>query len=249
MKPMKNILLPLIFFCTISIFLITHLQAKSNCLNAPEFLRQNTMRSQSNFQPSNVTMPLYLSKNDPIYIQIKARALNDFKEAVKRSDPNTEENKLKKAKLNTLSEEKQNKYNEAFIQSLRDYTSQLDFDFGIFMMVFIDFDLNGLNKFMNESDFRVRLISGNKYAAEYWEDGILTNSDENAIIWANTIMKRYPNNKEALKEVRENYANTRKLMLTGKKERYTKTMAFLYTKEKDGTVLFHHPGQEMYDFK
>lgn len=193
--------------------------------------------------------PIYLSKTDPLYIQIKSRAMNDFREAIKRANPNSEENLAKKTKLKTLSEAKQAEYNDAFIQSLRDYTSQLDFSFEIFMLVFVDFDLNGLNKFMNESDFRVRLITGNKYAAEYWEDGVLANSDENAIIWAKTIMKKYPNNKEALKEVRENYANIRKLMLNGKNERYTETMAFLYTKEKDGTILFHHPGQVMYDLK
>lgn len=192
-------------------------------------------------------LPVYLGKKDPIFLALKARAWTDLKMATERGNPATEENQKKKATMNLWPQEKQDSCNDFFLESLREYTEQINFDFSTFLMVFSDFKSMELRKFVEEYDFRVRRLDGNKYAAEYWEDLLVANSEANALLWAQQISKRYPDNKNVVAEVKKTYANARKLIISGKQKRYTQVMGLLYTKEKDGSIRFHDPGQVMHD--
>lgn len=214
----------------------------------------DAMSTILNNQTKNGT-PVYLGKNDPIFLLIKGRAITDLAMSAKRADPASEENKLKKAKMESWPEEKQNQYNDIFLKSLRDYTDQAHFDFGIFMLIFNDFGNTDQKKFVNESDFRVQWLGGNKYAAEFWDDGLAANSEANAVLWAHELAasaraKKNPDSGLGDVEIiKKTYANARKAITSGKQKRYTQVMALLYTKEKDGSILFHDPGQMMHDFK
>ena len=196
-------------------------------------------------------LPFYLAKNDPIYMDIKTRLINDLTLSAKTGDPENEQNKSISTKLKTLPKERQDYYQSIFFQSLYDYYEQINFDFDLFLMLHNDLMKKDQKTLITESDFRVQLVGGNKYAAELWEDGVLANSEAAAMLWAQALIKRFPDNdqKSTISEVKATYAKARKDMLSGKQQRYTKIMAFLYTKEKDGSVLFHEPGQAMKDFK
>lgn len=191
----------------------------------------------------------YIGKKNPIFLLIQGRAATDWMMSVKRADPASEENILKKAKMESWPEEKQKQYQVTVLKSLKDYTDQAHFDLDIFVMIFSDFGNKDLKKFVTETDFRVQWLGGNKYTAEFWEDGLAANSEANALVQAHELAKRYPDDKEMIKNVKETYANARKSIKNGKQERYTKVMALLYTKEKDGSIHFHDPGQVMFDFK
>ncbi len=195
-------------------------------------------------------MSLYLTKSDPVYIAIKARLVNDLTQSAKSSDTANERNKTISQKLRTLPEERQEYYQDIFISSLRDYNEQINFDFGTFMMLYNELMKKDQKILVAQSDLRILFLGKNKYAAELWEDGVIANSEAKALEWAEQLSKRYPGNEETtIKEVKATYAKARKDMLSGKQQRYTKIMAFLYTKEKDGSMLFHDPGQVMLDFK
>lgn len=200
---------------------------------------------------SKKTMPFYLAKTDPIFIAIKTKLINDLTQSAKSSDTANERNKTISQKLKTLPKERQDHYQETFIQSLYDYYEQIDFDFDLFMMLHNDLMKKDQKTLVNESDFRVQSIGGNKYAAELWEDGVAANSEPAAMLWAQALIKRFPDNdeKSTISEVKATYAKAGKDMLSGKQQRYTKIMAFLYTKEEDGSVLFCEPGQAMLDLK
>ena len=192
---------------------------------------------------------VYLPKTDAIYIAIKARFINDFKIARQNADPQTPENKLKAKKLQLLSVEKQKKYYALFEKSMSDYSEQVGLDFETFMLVFSGFGDSELKKMEAESDFRVREIGANKYAAEFWEDAIAANSEANAIIWAKKLSERYPDDNTIPGTVKQTYAKARKLVKDGKQPRYTKLIGLLYTKEKDGSFVFNDPGQALIDIK
>lgn len=194
-------------------------------------------------------LPFYLAKNDSIYMDIKARLINDLTLSAKTGDPENEQNKSISTKLKTLPKERQDHYQQIFFKSLYDYYEQVHFDFNLFLMLHEDLMKKDQKTLMTESDFRVQLISGNKYAAELWEDGVIANSEAKALEWAQQLLKRYPDDKNTVNEVKATYAKARNEMLSGKQQRYTKIMAFLYTKEKDGSMLFHDPGQAMLDLK
>ena len=199
--------------------------------------------------------PVYLGKNDPIFLALKGKAITDLMMSVKRADPASEENKLKEAKMKSWPEEKQNQYQDIFLKSLRDYTDQTHFDFQTFMLVFSDFRNTNQKKFENESDFRVQWLGENKYAAEFWEDGLAVNSEANALLWADKLAnsplaKKNPGSRLGdVETIKKTYANARKAITNGKQKRYTQVMALLYTKEKDGSILFHDPSEMMDDFK
>ena len=193
--------------------------------------------------------PVYLVKTDPVFIAIKTRLINDLTLSAKNGDPESEKNKSISIKLKTLPEERQAYYQNFFLKSLRDYNEQVNFDFGIFMLLYNDLIKKDQKTLVSESDFRVQRIGSNKYAAELWEDGVLANSEAKALEWAQQLLKRYPDDNNMVNEVKATYAKARKEMLSGKQPRYTKIMAFLYAKEKDGSMLFHDPGQAMLDFK
>ncbi|TSA25954.1 MAG: hypothetical protein D4R68_08075 [Ignavibacteriales bacterium] len=98
-----------------------------------------------------------------------------------------------------------------------------------------------------EYDIRVQILGGDKYAAEYWEDGIAVNSEEHALAWAQELAKRSPDNKGIVKEVKKTYEDARNSINAGKQERYTKVMALLYVQEKDGSITFRYPYQALFD--
>ena len=194
-------------------------------------------------------MSLYLTQSDPVYIAIKARVINDLAQSFKSADTANEKNKSISKKLKTLPEERQQYYQDLFIQSLQDYAMQVHLDFEMFMLFYTDL-MKKDQKTLNELDFRVQKIDGNKCVAELWEDGLVANSEAKAVAWAKEILKHHPGDeKETIKEVKATYAKARKDMLSGKQQRYTKLIAYLYTKEKDGSVLFHDPGQAMLNVK
>ncbi|TSA26704.1 MAG: hypothetical protein D4R68_06960, partial [Ignavibacteriales bacterium] len=86
----------------------------------------------NNIQTKNVA-PVYLNKNDPIFITIKERAVTDLKQ---RSDPESTENKLIATKIETLTKEKQTQLEALFVKSINDYTAQTRFEIGEFMRHF-----------------------------------------------------------------------------------------------------------------
>lgn len=199
---------------------------------------------------SEKTIPFYLAKTDPIFIAIKTKLINDLTQSAKSSDTANERNKTISQKLKTLPKERQDHYQETFIQSLYDYYEQIDFDFDLFMMLHNDLMKKDQKTLVNESDFRVQSIGGNNYAAELWEDLLLANSETHAVEWAKEILEHHPGDeKETITTVKATYAKARKDIVSGKQKRYNKITAFLYTKETDGSVLFHDPCQAMLDLK
>ena len=214
-------------------------------------MSMQTLDAQKAVVKKEIKKPMspYLTKNDPVYIAIKAKLITDLTQSAKSSDTANDRNKSISKKLKTLPEKRQEYYQNIFLKSLRDYSDQVLFDFETFMLLYTDIMKKDQKTLVTESDFRVQLIGGNKYAAELWEDGVIANSEVKALEWAQQLSKRYPNDKNMVNDVKVTYAKARKDMLSGKQTRFTKIMAFLYTKEKDGSMLFHNPGQAMLDFK
>jgi hypothetical protein len=199
-------------------------------------------------KPAKATKPAYLDKTDSVFLAIKERVIRDLQTASKKADPNTPENLAKAEEMKTWSEEKREKYYEDFYKSLRDYLKLVRFDFDIFMLLFRDFATYDQKAF-EAYDFRVRNVAPGKYAAEFWEDGLIANSEANAIKWAEQLMVRNPEDKTIMATVKETYANARKAIRDGKQERYTEIIALLYTKEKNGTIVFHDPGDALAGIK
>ena len=197
---------------------------------------------------------VYLAKNDPTCISIKGRTVTDLKQSSERSDPESAENKLMAAQIQKWTEEKKNELQALGEQSIKDYVAQTHFDVGIFVMVFNELWKMGEKKIAEETDIRVRHLGGDTYAAEFWEDGLATNSEANAVIRthelaASEYARKHPESGIGdVKVIKETFANVRKSIKAGKQERYTKMVALLYTREKDGSIAFHDPGQPMIDF-
>lgn len=203
--------------------------------------------TNNNIQTNNLE-PVYLDKSDPIFISIKARSVPDLKQ---NTDTASAENKLIADKLRTLTEEKQTELNVILVKAFTDYASQTR---GEFMMHFREVAEKDPKNIADEYDFRVQNLGNNKYAAEYWEDGIVVNSEENALVWAQEVVKRQeaakisPDVKGILKEVKTKYEDVRNSIKSGKQERFTKVLALLYVQEKNGSITFHDPYQELYNF-
>lgn len=197
----------------------------------------------NNIQAKNVT-PVYLDKNDPIFIKIKGRTLTDLRQ---RSDTASTENKLIATKIATLTKEQQTQLEALFVKSINDYTAQTRFEIGEFMRHFSELQDKDPKDIAEEYDIRVQVLGSDKYAAEYWEDGIAVNSEEHALAWAQELAKRSPDNKEIVKEVKKTYEDVRNSIKAGKQERYTKVMALLYVQEKDGSITFRYPYQALID--
>lgn len=192
--------------------------------------------------------PVYLDKKDSRYIAIKGRTVTDWRLSSEKSDPKSPENKLIAPQVKVWPQEKQDQLQALFEKSIADYTDQIHLDAETFMLVFSDFGNMDQKKLVDEYDFRVQYLGDNKYAAEFWEDGLTVNSEANALAWATELAKKYPDDKGMIKDVKETYANVRKSIEDGKQDRYTKIMALLYTLEKDGSITFHDPFQPMIDF-
>ena len=103
-------------------------------------------------------------------------------------------------------------------------------------------------------EVRVQSAGADKYVAEFWEDGLVVNSEENAMAYAqelanSNLFKEDPNYYiENVEEIKNNYADILKNIKAGKQERYLKMMALLYSLDEGGTVSFINPLQPMYDF-
>lgn len=204
-------------------------------------------------QAKNVDL-IYLKQKDPIFVSIKARVINDLKESTKKVDPDSPENKLHVEEVKKWSQEKQDQVNALFAQSIYDYAEKTHFDAGILMMTFDVMGKKDQKELSEENDIRVLNLGNDKYVAEFWEDGIAVNSEAHAIAWAQELAnseraKKNPGSGLGnVKEIKKTYADARKLIKDGKQERYTKVLALLYSKEKDGSISFHDPYQQLYDF-
>ena len=193
---------------------------------------------------------VYLDKNDPKFISIKSRVFSDLYEIAKELDPESEKNKL----FATWTEEKRNECQALGVESLNDYASQTNLGLGIFMMV-----LDGLGKTDQKRlekiwEVRVQSAGADKYIAEFWEDGLAVNSEENAVAYAHELAnseyaKKDPDSDIGNVEViKNNYADNRKNIKAGKQERYQKMMALLYSVDNGGVVTFIDPFQSSKDF-
>ena len=223
------------------------------CFPQSDYTGQN-MKTKDSIQAKNVD-PVYLDQKDPIFISIKGKVITDLLETVKKVDPESPENKLLTEQVKTWPQEKQDQVNALFVQSIYDYAEKTHFDAGIFMMVFDVMGKKDQKELSEENDIRVLNLGKDKYVAEFWEDGIAVNSEAHAIAWAHELAnseraKKNPGSGLGnVKEIKKTYANARKLIIDGKKERYTKVMALLYSKEKDGSITFINPFQAIIDFK
>lgn len=203
--------------------------------------------TNNNIHAKNLA-PVYLAKSDPIFKSIKARAVADLKQ---RTDTASAENKLIADKLRTLTVEKQTQLEAILVKSFTDYTSQTH---GEFMLHFKEVAEKDPKNIAEEYDFRVQNLGNNKYAAEYWEDGLVVNSEENALAWAQELVKRQESAKVSpdvngiVQEVKIKFEDVRNSIKSGKQERYTKVLALLYVQEKNGSITFRDPYQELYDF-
>lgn len=197
---------------------------------------------------------VYLEKNDPIFISIKGRAFSDLDAVVKEFDPESEKNKLMAIQTQTWTEEKRNECQALGAESINDYAEQTHLDVGMFMMVITSLGEIDQKKMEKEWNVRVQFLGVDKYIAEFWEDGIAVNSEENAVVYAHELAnseyaKKHPGSKVGnVEEIKKNYANTRKSIKSGKQERYTKMMALLYTLNDGGAVAFINPFQPAIDF-
>lgn len=202
---------------------------------------------------SNITKVGYLEKTDPIYQTIAGRVVNDFQESVKKSDPASPENKLNATKMESWSQAKKDEFQALGEKSINDYVAQVKFDTDTFLSVLSSsLGTEDPKKILAENDIRVQSLGDGKYIAEFWEDALAMNSEANAIVSSQELKKSEIAKKDPnvgnLEEIKSAYAENRKLIESGKQERYSKIMALLYTQEKDGSIVFHDPGQPMVDF-
>lgn len=210
---------------------------------------QSTKKEQMNITKNKKDTLLYLNKNNAVFLAIKTKAATDLKQSSKMSDPESEENKLKSEKVKNWPKEKLNQLQETFMKSIYDYNASTKFDAETFMLVFGEFGAMDLKDISEKFDFRVQSLGGDKYAAEFWEDLLIANSEANALAEAAKMAKRFPDNKDVVENTKATYAKARKSIADGKEARYSKVMVLLYTREKDGSVIFHNPFQSIIDFK
>lgn len=204
-------------------------------------------------QTKNIS-PGYLDKNDPVFIAIKSRAANDLKMAAERANPESAENKSMMEKIKTWNEKKINQLQQLSQKSLYDYNAQTHFDIETFMLVFDEFGKMDLKQIQDEYDIRIKKLGNDKFVAEFWEDGLAVNSEAHAIknaqeLAASDYAKKHPDSGIGdIGKIKETYAATRESINNGETQRFTKVMVLLYTKENDGSITFHDPGQPVFDF-
>lgn len=199
----------------------------------------------------NQAKDVYLEENDPVFMAIRTRTIIDLKQ---HSDPKSANNKLIASKIETMTPEKQDQLQALLIKSITDYTTQIYFDIGTFMLVYTELGNEDPKEIATDNNIRVQYLGGNRYVAEYWEDGLAVNSEAHALVWAHQLAtseyaKKHPNNGVGdVDKVKKTYADVRKSINDGKKPRFNKVMALLYTREKDGAIIFHDPYQSVLDF-
>jgi hypothetical protein len=192
--------------------------------------------------------PIYLSKTDPVYIEIKKNVMNDWEAAVRRADPQTAENQQRKKEMALWPADRQEKFETEFIKSLEDYNQQTFFNLDDFMMFFTGVNDTDMRKSLSEAEFRVRSLGAGRYVAEFWEDGLIANSEANAIVRAKELAdspraKMHPEEDLGnVSVIKKTFAYARKAITSGKQKRYTELMAFLYIQNADKTIQFIDPG-------
>jgi len=209
-----------------------------------------------NKQP-DVPEPVYLDAKDPIFLNIQSRAFSDLDTIVKGMGPESAESKL----AETLSEEKNSELTAILGESINNYARQTQVDaitFWLLNSTMVDQDQKKLKKKwkvrVQTWEIRVQSAGADKYVAEFWEDGLVVNSEENAMAYAqelanSNLFKEDPNYYiENVEDIKNNYADTRKNIKAGKQERYLKMMALLYSLDEGGTVSFINPLQPVIDF-
>jgi len=208
-----------------------------------------------NKQP-DVPAPVYLDAKDPIFLNIHSRAFSDLDTIVKGMGPESAESKL----AETLSKEKNSELAAILVESINNYARQTQVDAITFWLLnsMVDQDQKKLKKKwevrVQTWEVRVQSAGADKYVAEFWEDGLVVNSEENAMAYAqelanSNLFKEDPNYYiENVEDIKNNYADIRKNIKAGKQERYLKMMALLYSLDEGGTVYFINPLQPMYDF-
>jgi len=209
-----------------------------------------------NTQP-DVPAPVFLDANDPIFLNIQSRAFSDLDTIVKGMGPESAESKL----AETLSEEKNSELAAILGESINNYARQTQVDaitFWLLNSTMVDQDQKKLKKKwkvrVQTWEVRVQSAGADKYVAEFWEDGLVVNSEENAMAYAqelanSNLFKEDPNYYiENVEDIKNNYADIRKNIKAGKQERYLKMMALLYSLDEGGTVSFINPLQPVIDF-
>lgn len=216
----------------------------------PVFYRSNGGAAVNAEQFENIRHN-YLSATDPILMTIKNRTIDDLKQ---HADPGSANNVLIAKKMGTFTKEKQAQLQKVLIQSITNYTIKTDFDIGTFMSVYDIIGGMSILEISTNYDIRVKHLGVNEYVAEFWEDGIAVNSEAHALARAQELAnsayaKEHPDDGIGdVEKIKATFAKARKLIESGKEERYTKVMALLYTLEKNGQIVFHDPFQAVVDF-
>jgi hypothetical protein len=188
------------------------------------------------------------------YTTIKGRAMPDLTECIRKSKSDSPEGKVAAIKMKDWSEEKKSQMQDLFRRSITDYSGQVHMDVSEFMTVISSFGEEYQKKQFAASDFRVQKLGDDKYVGEFYCDLLLANSEENAVISAHELAqspyaKKHPDSDIGNVEViKKTYADERKLIEAGKHPRYATIMALLYTRAKDGTIIFNDPFQAGIDF-
>lgn len=213
-----------------------------------------TYKTGKKMNTTNNGETVYLDKNDPRFISILERVYSDLDETVKAFDPNSEVNKIIALKTQAWSEEKRNESQALGAESINDYAEKTQLDVGTFMMVITSIGEADQQKIKKEWEVRILNLSASKFVAEFWEDGLAVNSEENAVAYAQELAnseyaKKHPESDIGNVEViKNNYAETRKNIKDGSHERYQKMMALLYSVDTEGLVTFINPLQPSIDF-
>lgn len=219
-----------------------------------EYFFSQTNKTGKTMKTTKNVASVYLDKNDPKFISIKGRAFSDLDTIVKEFDPKSEKNKLIAIQTQTWSEEKRKEWQALGAKSINDYAEQTHLDVGTFIMVITSLGEIDRKKMEKEWEVRVQFVGTDKYVAEFWEDGLAVNSEENAVAYAHKLAvseyaKKHPDSDVGNVEViKKNYANTRKTIKAGKQERYSKMIALLYSVDNGGAVTFINPLQPSIDF-
>jgi len=209
-----------------------------------------TQKTGKTMKTTKKAATVYLDKSDPKLISIKGRVFSDLYEIAKELDPESEKNKS----FAKWTEEKRNECQALGAESINDYAEQTHLGVGMFMMVITSLGEIDQKKMEKEWEVRVQFKGADKYVAEFWEDGLAVNSEANAVAYADELAKseyakKHPDGDVGNVEViKKNYEDVRKSIKAGRKERYTKVMALLYTVDNGGAVTFINPFQPSIDF-
>ena len=194
----------------------------------------------------NNVAPVYLDKNDSLLIVIKNRVITDLKEWISKSSPNSPEGKLMGEKVKTLSQAKQAEMGELFQKSICDYTQETLFNEEAFILFLSGFQEMEDNKMVEKWDIKVQCFGG-KYIAEFWADSLSVSSDIAILLKLNKMSNNYSETGQRnVGKVKE--TNTKHSIDEINNEEYSKVMALLYIKEKEGAINFKDPIQPVFDF-